>query len=93
MVLEELATTIRHLEAILAQMVKLESYNEAVQLLRDIIKLEKELREKTERERKKSLWNDGLAERSGRPVAACFPAPPFRKNPLAAAYSHCSPTE
>jgi hypothetical protein len=54
-VLEELATTIRHLEAILAQMVKLESYNEAVQLLRDIIKLEKELREKTERERKKSL--------------------------------------
>jgi hypothetical protein len=47
--------TIEHLEAVLAQMLRLETVNEALQLLRDIIKLQEDLQEKTRQERKKKL--------------------------------------
>lgn len=53
--LERLDVTIAHLEAVLAQMLKLETFNEALQLLRDIIKTQEELQEKTKNERKKKL--------------------------------------
>ena len=53
--LEDLEQTIQHMEAILAVLARQESVNEALQLLRDIIKLEKEVRDRTERERKRSL--------------------------------------
>ncbi|MBS0266596.1 MAG: hypothetical protein JSS02_31990 [Planctomycetes bacterium] len=49
------STTIEHLEAVLAQMLKLETVNEALQMLRDIIKAQEELQEKTRQERKKKL--------------------------------------
>lgn len=47
--------TIERLEAVLAQMLKLETVNEALQMLRDIIKAQEELQEKTRLERKKKL--------------------------------------
>ena len=47
--------TIEHLEAVLAQMLKLETVNEALQMLRDIIKSQEELQDKTRQERKKKL--------------------------------------
>src|SRR4029079_788035 len=53
--IERLNLTIEHLEAVLAQMLKLETINEALQLLRDIIKSQEELQEKTRLERKKKL--------------------------------------
>ena len=49
------ADLIEHLEAVLAQMLKLETINEALQQLRDIIKSQEELQEKTRLERKKKL--------------------------------------
>lgn len=54
-VLDDLATIIEKLEAILEQMVKQESLNEVIQMLRDAIQIEKEIYERTQRERKKSL--------------------------------------
>jgi len=50
-----LTLTIERLEAVLAQMLKLETVNEALQMLRDIIKAQEELQEKTRLERKKKL--------------------------------------
>jgi hypothetical protein len=47
--------TIEHLEAVLAQMLKLETVNEALQMLRDIIKSQEDLQEKTKNERKRKL--------------------------------------
>jgi hypothetical protein len=47
--------TIEHLEAVLAQMLKLETVNEALQMLRDIIKAQEDLQEKTRQERKRKL--------------------------------------
>ncbi|MGQ0633127.1 MAG: hypothetical protein ACT4QC_00840 [Planctomycetaceae bacterium] len=47
--------TIERLEAVLAQMLKLETVNEMLQMLRDIIKAQEELQEKTRSERKKKL--------------------------------------
>ncbi len=47
--------TIEHLEAVLAQMLKLETVNEALQMLREIIKSQEDLQEKTRQERKKKL--------------------------------------
>src|SRR5262249_47645919 len=52
---DQLNLTIDHLEAVLAQMLKLETVNEALQMLRDIIKAEEDLQEKTKTERKKKL--------------------------------------
>lgn len=52
---EQLNVTIEHLEAVLAQMLKLETVNEALQMLRDIIKSQEDLQEKTKNERKKKL--------------------------------------
>ncbi|MSR56143.1 MAG: hypothetical protein EXS05_00480 [Planctomycetaceae bacterium] len=52
---DRLNLTVEHLEAVLAQMLKLESFNEALQLLRDIIKTQEDLQEKTRQERKKKL--------------------------------------
>ncbi|MBI3866633.1 MAG: hypothetical protein HY290_32525 [Planctomycetia bacterium] len=52
---DQLSLTIEHLEAVLAQMLKLETVNEALQMLRDIIKAQEELQEKTRQERKKKL--------------------------------------
>jgi hypothetical protein len=52
---DQLGLTIEHLEAVLAQMLKLETVNEALQMLRDIIKSQEELQEKTRIERKKKL--------------------------------------
>jgi hypothetical protein len=54
-VLDDLATILEKLEAILEQMVKQESLNEVIQMLRDAIQIEKEILERTQRERKKSL--------------------------------------
>jgi hypothetical protein len=51
----QLNLTIERLEAVLAQMLKLETVNEALQMLRDIIKAQEELQEKTRLERKKKL--------------------------------------
>ena len=51
----QLNLTIERLEAVLAQMLKLETVNEALQMLRDIIKAQEELQEKTRMERKKKL--------------------------------------
>ncbi|MFN0055744.1 MAG: hypothetical protein ACKV0T_26675 [Planctomycetales bacterium] len=53
--IDRLNATIERLEAVLAQMLKLETINEALQLLRDIIKSQEELQEKTRLERKKKL--------------------------------------
>jgi hypothetical protein len=53
--IDRLNVTIEHLEAVLAQMLKLETINEALQLLRDIIKSQEELQDKTRQERKKKL--------------------------------------
>jgi hypothetical protein len=53
--IDQINVTIEHLEGILAQMLKLETINEALQLLRDIIKSQEELQEKTRTERKKKL--------------------------------------
>lgn len=53
--IERLNVTIEHLEAVLAQMLKLETVNEALQLLRDIIKSQEELQDRTRQERKKKL--------------------------------------
>jgi hypothetical protein len=52
---ELLNLTVERLEAVLAQMLKLETVNEALQMLRDIIKAQEELQEKTRLERKKKL--------------------------------------
>ena len=52
---DQLNLTVEHLEAVLAQMLKLETVNEALQMLRDIIKAQEELQEKTRQERKKKL--------------------------------------
>lgn len=52
---DQLRVTIEHLEAVLAQMLKLETFNEALQLLRDIIKSQEELQNKTNTQRKKNL--------------------------------------
>jgi hypothetical protein len=52
---DRINVTIDHLEAVLAQMLKLETVNEALQLLRDIIKSQEELQDKTRQERKKKL--------------------------------------
>lgn len=52
---DQLGLTIEHLEAVLSQMLKLETVNEALQMLRDIIKSQEELQEKTRTERKKKL--------------------------------------
>jgi len=52
---DQVSVTIEHLEAVLAQMLKLETVNEALQMLRDIIKSQEELQEKTRQERKKKL--------------------------------------
>jgi hypothetical protein len=56
---DRVSATIEHLEAVLAQMLKLETVNEALQMLRDIIKAQEELQDKTKQERKKKLI-DGL---------------------------------
>lgn len=53
--IEGLNSTIEHMEAVLAQMLKLETVNEALQLLRDIIKSQEQLQDKTRQERKKKL--------------------------------------
>src|SRR5262249_2478091 len=52
---DQIGLTIEHLEAVLNQMLKLETVNEALQMLRDIIKSQEELQEKTRIERKKKL--------------------------------------
>ena len=52
---DQVSLTIEHLEAVLAQMLKLETVNEALQMLRDIIKSQEDLQEKTRQERKKKL--------------------------------------
>lgn len=52
---EQLNVTIEHLEAVLAQMLRLETVNEAMQMLRDIIKAQEELQERTRQKRKKNL--------------------------------------
>lgn len=52
---DQINLTIEHLEAVLTQMLKLETVNEALQMLRDIIKAEEDLQEKTKQERKKKL--------------------------------------
>jgi hypothetical protein len=52
---EQINLTIAHLEAVLSQMLKLETVNEALQMLRDIIKAQEDLQEKTRQERKKKL--------------------------------------
>jgi len=52
---ERLNLTIDHLEGVLAQMLKLETVNEALQMLRDIIKAQEDLQEKTRQERKRKL--------------------------------------
>jgi len=52
---DQINQTIERLEAVLAQMLKLETVNEALQMLRDIIKAQEELQEKTRMERKKKL--------------------------------------
>jgi hypothetical protein len=52
---DQLNRTIERLEAVLAQMLKLETVNEALQMLRDIIKAQEELQERTRQERKKKL--------------------------------------
>jgi hypothetical protein len=52
---DQLNLTVEHLEAVLAQMLKLETVNEALQMLRDIIKAQEELQDKTRQERKKKL--------------------------------------
>ncbi len=52
---DQLNLTVEHLEAVLAQMLKLETVNEALQMLRDIIKAQEELQERTRQERKKKL--------------------------------------
>lgn len=54
-VLDDLAAIIEQLEIILQRMVKQESLNEAIQMLREAIRIEKEIYERTQRERKKSL--------------------------------------
>lgn len=55
---DRLDVTITHMEAVLVQMLKLETFNEALQLLRDIIKSQEELQNKTKSERKKKLLED-----------------------------------
>jgi hypothetical protein len=52
---DQVNLTIEHLEAVLSQMLKLETVNEALQMLRDIIKSQEDLQEKTRLERKKKL--------------------------------------
>ncbi|MGE5192116.1 MAG: hypothetical protein ACM3U2_06395 [Deltaproteobacteria bacterium] len=53
--IDQISLTIQHLEAVLSQMLKLETVNEALQMLRDIIKSQEDLQEKTRQERKKKL--------------------------------------
>ena len=53
--IERLNTLTDRLEAVLAQMLKLETVNEALQMLRDIIRAQEELQEKTRQERKRKL--------------------------------------
>lgn len=52
---DELDRTITHMQSILAQMLKLESFNEVVQMLRELIKNQEELSQKVKDERKKKL--------------------------------------
>jgi hypothetical protein len=52
---DRINVTIDHLDAVLAQILKLETVNEALQLLRDIIKSQEDLQDKTRQERKKKL--------------------------------------
>jgi hypothetical protein len=52
---DQISRTIQHLEAVLAQMLKLETVNEALQMLRDIIKAQEELQDKTRKKRKTDL--------------------------------------
>lgn len=52
---DQLGITIEHMQAVLAQMMKLESFNEVVQMLREIIKQQEELEAKVKDERKKKL--------------------------------------
>lgn len=52
---DQLGITIEHMQAVLAQMMKLESFNEVVQMLREIIKQQEELETKVKDERKKKL--------------------------------------
>ena len=47
-----------HLKEVLAQMLKIESYNEALQLLREIIQSQEELKKKTEQEKKRRAIKD-----------------------------------
>jgi hypothetical protein len=53
--IDQISLTIQHLEAVLSQMLKLETVNEALQMLRDIIKSQEDLQERTRQERKKKL--------------------------------------
>lgn len=53
--LAQLDETIARLQAVLTQMLKLETFNEAIQLLREIIKQQEQLNDKTKSERKKKL--------------------------------------
>lgn len=52
---DQIDATIKHMEAVLTQMLKLETFNEALQLLRDIIQNQEEIQQKTKTERKKKL--------------------------------------
>lgn len=53
--IDDLDTMIRHMEEVLAQMIKLQTINEALQMLRDIIQTEEDLLQKTKRNRIKDL--------------------------------------
>jgi len=52
---DQLGTTIEHLEAVLAQMLKNEDYHKMLELLRGIIQDQEELKKQTESQRKKKL--------------------------------------
>jgi hypothetical protein len=52
---QQVEVTIQHLEAVLAAMLKLETFNEALELLRGIIKDSEDIQQKTKNERKKKL--------------------------------------
>lgn len=53
--LQQVDVTIQHLEAVLSAMLKLETFNEALELLRGIIKDSEDIQQKTKNERKKKL--------------------------------------
>ncbi len=53
--IEQLNGTIERLEAVLAQMLKLETFNEALQMLREIIKIQEDLHDNTKNQRKRKL--------------------------------------